>query len=337
MSLEIVLNPKISSRDQLKGMLVELGFTPTSHLWEWPEGSLHFSWFNEVDYQSYDGVEATIFPPSREECADLGDCAWALHTRTRVWASPADRQQQNELVRLAQSKFGGNFYNDAYGRNQFTEVEPDFRDAPARGIYLAYEAVTASIRGIQFVLPEPHESFDKLVGTKLEALASVDPTRLMYNALVPFAVAAFEHFFSCCFKILLHYEPRAQKLMKDQTKKVEIQDVLAIQSRIKTIEDVIANWYSFQNIDSVHTAFKKWLGIDIWNIFRQRKKIGDKLDILEIRLKELIDFRHGVIHRFSLDRGLRKEGVQEMLDLVLVVIETFVEYLENSEGKRIRN
>ena len=204
MSIAVSFHPTRSSRDELKKLVRELGFTPSGRLWDWPKGSLHFHWFDEVDYQSFDGVEATICPPSEDAKATLGNCTWALHTRTRASASPADREQQNNLIRLAQARFGGSFYNDCFGRNRYTKVTPDARDAPTRGIYLAYEIVTDNIRAVRFALPEPQKSLERLVGTKLEPLSHADPAHVLYNALVPFAVAALEHFFSRCFKILLH-------------------------------------------------------------------------------------------------------------------------------------
>lgn len=179
MSIEITLHPKSVSREELRSFLEGLGFTPTEHLWDWPKGSLNFHWFEERDFLSFDGVEATIFPPSKEEQEKLGQCAWALHTRTRASASPADQAQQNNVVRLARARFGGNFYNDWYGRNRYTQIDPDTRDAAARGIYLAYEFVTSNIRSVRFALPAPSESLEKLVGTELEALATADPTRVV--------------------------------------------------------------------------------------------------------------------------------------------------------------
>ena len=249
MSIEVSFHPTRSSRDELKKLVRELGFTPSGHLWDWPKGSLHFHWFDEVDYQSFDGVEATICPPSEDAKATLGNCTWALHTRTRASASPADREQQNNLIRLARARFGGSFYNDCFGRNRYTKVTPDARDAPTRGIYLAYEFVTDSIRAVRFALPEPQKSLERLVGTKLEPLSHADPARVLYNALVPFAVAALEHFFSRCFKILLHYEPEVQKRLQHQTTKVTMSDLLSVQSRTKTVEDIVADRYSFQSIN----------------------------------------------------------------------------------------
>jgi hypothetical protein len=47
---------------------------------------------------------------------------------------------------------------------------------------MAYEAISEYIRDVRYNL-------ERLAGTKHEALAEIDPTRVLYNALVPFAVA----------------------------------------------------------------------------------------------------------------------------------------------------
>jgi hypothetical protein len=335
-SIEIILHPQRASRDELRQFLADRQFKPTDHLWDWPKGSLNYHWFDHTDCRSFDGVEATIYPPPAEQQEKLGQCAWALHTRTRASASPADKEQQNKIVRAARQKFGGSFYNDWYGKNRYTQVEPDSRDAVARGIYLAYEFVTHNIRAVRYALPEPNEGLEKLVGTKLEALATADPTRVLYNALVPFAVAALEHFFSQCFKILLRYEPRARERLKQQTRKIDLADVLAIKAGTKTIEDVIADWYSFQNIASIHTAFSDWFGIDFWKLLRRRQKIGRRIALLESHLNQLIEFRHGIVHRLSLNIELRKPQIEEILDIALAIIDTFVDHLEKDRGKSIR-
>ncbi len=207
MSIEITLYPETSDKRGLKALLVELGFEPCNHLWNWPEGSLHFSWFSNVGYQSYDGVEATIFPPTEALEAGFPSCAWALHTRTRASASPADRKQQNLVVRTARVRFRGAFHNDSAGKNRYTKVEDDGRDAPSRGVYLAYESVRESVGAIQYALPDPSPDLERLVGTDLEPLSQIDPQRVLYNALVPFTVAAVEHFLSRSFKVLLEFDP----------------------------------------------------------------------------------------------------------------------------------
>lgn len=338
MSIKIILHPRNATRDQLRQFLEERGYRPTDHLWDWPKGSLNYHWFDQSEYRSFDGVEATIYPPTDEkDLKKLGQCAWALHTRTRSSGSPADKQEQNETIRSARREFGGSFYNDWHGKDRYTPVHQDDRDAPARGIYLAYEFVTDKIRAVRFALPEPTEGLEKLIGSKLEALATVDPTRVLYNALVPFAVAALEHFFSQTFKILLRYDSTARKRLEKQTRRVELSDVLAIDAKTRTIEDVVADWYSFQSIASIHNAFSEWFGIDFWKLLRQRKKIGKRISLLENRLDRLIKFRHSVVHGLFIDVEMRKQQIQEVLDLTLAVIDVFVDHLEKSRGKRIRD
>ena len=329
MSIELVFTPENASRADLVAHLAELGYQKCGHLWDWPDGSENFHWFEEAQHVSFDGVEATVFPGD--------DKSWLLHTRTRCSASVGDREHQNHTIRTARKKFGGWFHNDSSGKNRYIQLTPDSRDAVARGIYLSYELITDKISSLRAALPEPNEQLEKMVGTPLEALAGFDPTRVLYNALVPFAVAAIEHFFSQCFKIMLRHDPDAQAKLRSQNKKIEIPDVYAIRDGEKSIEDVVADWYSFQNIGNIHTAFKEWFGINFQDLIRRRKKIGTKLPMLERRLALLIDFRHGVVHRFALDHGLRKQDIVETLDMIQVLIDVFIDELEKRRGFRIRS
>lgn len=172
-----------------------------------------------------------------------------------VSKSARDRDYQNFVIKTARKRLGGNFVNDCYGRNRYTPVKDDGRNATARGIYLCYENATSRLRAVQYALPKPLASMEKLVGTKLRDLAQADPTRVLYNALVPFAVAALEHFFSQSSKILLRHDVKAQARLLQQPKKIDVADALAIRDGKKTIEDVVADWYSFQSISSIHAAF----------------------------------------------------------------------------------
>ena len=338
MSVEITFHPDVSDKKRLKALLVELGFQPCSHLWTWPKGSLHFHWFSDCEHESYDGVEATIFAPS--EGLDAGSppaCAWALHTRTRVSASPADRRHQNHVVRTARARFGGAFYNDSEGKNRYTKIEDDGRSAPDRGIYLAYESVRESIGSVQFALPDPIPALQRLADSDLEALAQVDPTRVLYNALVPFAVAAVEHFLSRTFKALLQFDPTARDRLRRQTRKVEMVDALAIAQGDTSIEDVVVGWYSFQNIDSIQKAFGEWLGIDFRGTLRRRRRVGRRHVILDTEFAKMIEARHGIIHRLDIDPKLQKHRISELFDASMAIIDAFVDHLESQRSMRIRD
>ena len=337
MSIELTFYPTIAKKRQLKNLLVELGFKPTSHLWEWPKGSIHFHWFNQTDYLSYDGVEATVYSPDQGDTQRFGQCDWALHTRTRIWASPADLDQQNYVVRIARARFGGKFYNDSAGTNRYTKVEEDHRDAPSRGVYLAYEEIRQRLDAVRYCLPDPHPGLEKLVGTSLEPLSHVDPARVVYSALVPFGVAGIEHFFSRTFKALVQYKPNIQEQIAGHSRKVSLADALSIQDGTKSVLDIMVNWYSFQNLDSIQSAFDTWLDINVMKVLRQRKRIGRRVRFLDDELKRIIAARHELIHRFQIDTGLGKQGISDLLRSTMAVIDAFVDYLQADKGMRIRD
>ena len=337
MSVEIVFYPNSSDKNMLCAHLREFGFLPCTHLWNWPKSSKNFQWFEDTDFVSFDGVEATVYPTRAGEKEDYPQSLWAIHTRTRSSASQGDRKQQNEVIRTARRKFGGSFVNDCYGKNRYTTIEPDPRDAAARGIYLSYEYVRNKISSVKYALPDPNESLEKLVGTNLEAISTIDPARVIYNALVPFAIACLEHFFSSSFKILLRYDQKAQAKLLDDSRKVEIADVVAVRDGSKSLEDIVVNWYSFQSIASINKAYHDWLGIDIWSLLRKRRRLGSRLPRLESDLNDLIEFRHGVVHRLELDLQIRKHKAEELFDLVMLIIDEVTGHLEASRGIPIRD
>jgi hypothetical protein len=135
----------------------------------------------------------------------------------------------------------------------------------------------------------------------------------------------------------LRYDNKARQRLREQTRKVEFSDALALASNTQSIEDVVADWYSFLNIESTNKAFNEWFGIDIWKLLRQRRKVGKRIDWLEKRLKDLIDFRHGVVHRFEIKLDLDRSGTEELFDLSILLIETFVDHVEHAQGENIRD
>ena len=333
----MVLYPHSATKSSICDHLRASNFKPTNHLWSWPAGSKHYRWYQSNDFLSFDGVEATVYPTSDEERIAYAQSTWALHTRTRASASIGDKNQQNHMIRSARKRFGGSFTNDWYGKNRYTPTDPDPRDAVARGIYLSYEYVSEKISATKYALPEPNDTLEKLADTDLEPISHLDPARVLYNALVPFAVAALEHFFSNAFKILIKYDGNAQEKLLDHKRKVNIADVLAIRDGSKSVEDIVAKWYSFQSIAGIHRAYSDWLNIDVWSILRRRKRIGKRLPKLENELTNLIAFRHGVVHRLDLDLKLRKDKSEEIFDLVMIVIDEFTGHLEIVRGVPIRD
>jgi hypothetical protein len=67
MGRDVTLYPKKATRKELSNYLESLGFERCVHFWDWPKGTLNYSWFDHEDYKSIDGVSADIYPISDEE------------------------------------------------------------------------------------------------------------------------------------------------------------------------------------------------------------------------------------------------------------------------------
>jgi hypothetical protein len=186
-----------------------------------------------------------------------------------------------------------------------------------------------------FSLPPENEHLAKLEKAGLSDLARVDPVRVLFNALLPFAVASLEGFFSQAFVILIRHDKAAREHFGRQTRKVEFEEALAVSRGERTLEEVVASWYSFQNIASLQKAFSEWLGLDFRKILRDASAAGDQP--LDEVLAEIIQRRHRIIHQLDLDFDVRRDHVAATMRSANAIIDAFVDHLETACGMVIRD
>jgi hypothetical protein len=154
LSVELTFYPKNASRELLEQHLLGFGFHKNPDLSS--PFAIEFSWYKTEDFLSFVGVEAGIVKFDDPKAP----CHFGIHTRTRAGASFADRECQNGIICSARKKFGGDFFNDWEGKNRYIKLDPDPRDAPARGIYIAYERTISDVRAVQYALPNPTEGME---------------------------------------------------------------------------------------------------------------------------------------------------------------------------------
>jgi uncharacterized protein YutE (UPF0331/DUF86 family) len=51
----------------------------------------------------------------------------------------------------------------------------------------------------------------------------------------------------------------------------------------------------------------------------------------------MIEFRHGIIHRYEIDRELDREQISTVLETSIAIIEEFTTHVEKSRGLPIRD
>ncbi|MFP1680598.1 hypothetical protein ACLD02_18020 [Alloalcanivorax sp. C16-2] len=337
MGRDLTLYPAEATKQDLRDHLVQLGFKKCDHWWDWPQGTLNFSWFDEIDFRSIDGVSADVYPVSGDELEICGN-PWALHVRNLYSASWHDVKMLNDVLRSARRKFGGTIRGD-YGTNRYAPLWDDTSTPLSRGLSAVVQHVEQKIAAVRHALPDPTFNNPNVANGKagefIEFTNSLDPSRVIYNGLVPFAVAVFEYFFSRAFQVLLRYDDTAQATMLSHQQKIAFEDVLEIKNGSKTVEMLIAESYTFQNLDQLNKAYKAWLGLDVRALLYKRRKIGASIGYLENRVAEIIQYRHGVIHHLAIDRSLKKADYLHILKAIELAISEFIRHVEKRYGIQI--
>jgi len=339
MGHDLTLYPRKALKSDLKGYLEALGFRKCKHFWNWPKGTLNYQWFDEQDFRSIDGVSADVYPVSGDELSITGN-EWALHVRNLYSASWHDVKMLNDVLRGVRRLFGGTIKGD-YGTNRYAHLWKDESTPISRGVSAIFQRVDQNLHAIKFALPDsvisrpPIEPTDAKTRDFIELTQSLDPARVIYNGLVPFAVSMFEYFFSRVFRVLIAYDPYALAKRDSYNIRVDFPTLLQVSCGERTIEDVIAETYTFQNLDQLNKAYQEWLNIDIKRLMYKKKRIGHNVSILENRLRDIIQYRHGVVHHFELDRSLTKDRYIAILDAVEVSITEFLKFLEKKYRMKI--
>jgi hypothetical protein len=294
MGRDVTLYPRKASRSELKEYLEALGFQKCKHLWDWPRGTLNYSWFDEREFRSIDGVSADVYPVSNEELQISGH-EWALHVRNLYSASWHDVKMLNDVLRGARKLFGGTIRGD-YGTNRYAPLWKDESTPISRGVAAIFQRVDQDLRAVKFALPDsvmprpPIEPTDTRMRDFVEFTQSLDPARVIYNGLVPFAVSMFEYFFSRVFRVLIAYDPYALERRESHNHRVTFSTLLQVSAGVRTVEDVIAAAYTFQNLDQLNKAYREWLNIDVRRLMYKKKRIGRKIAFLEDRLQDIIQY-----------------------------------------------
>jgi len=335
MSTEITIYPLRATKKELCDLLKSMNFKKCKHLWDWPKNAVNFFGFVSEDYKSFDGVEATVYRASQKEKEIYNGVEWAVHTRVRASGSEFDQRLQNEVIKEIRKKFGGNFYNDWLGKNRYRIVEGDKRKPVGRGVAIVFEYVVEQFGKLAFIIPDELKITGK---SKIEKFFSqIDPYKILYNALVPFVVAGFEYFFKEIFIILFKYSKVSKKKLEKKTGNVPFSDILKISKKEMSIPELIAKEYSFQNITEINNAYKNWLDIDVLRAVNYSKNIGKKRKSINDRITDLIMGRHKIIHNFFCDYNLNKKRFLQLLNFILKIFNSFLDFLEKEKKIFVRD
>jgi hypothetical protein len=347
MSIEVWQFPMRGTQRELAEHLISLDYRRGENPFRpGPRGTINLFWDDLEEFKSANGIDASILPldkNSREIWETSGK--WAIRTRTAMGSSSFDKEHQNETVRSIRKLFGGSFHNDHFGKNRYIKIHRPTSTPQGRGIYALLARLDQELGSLAYALPEEKmQSLSTPQGVITEKndkngiLALVkenDPSRIVYNALIPYLVAILEHLFQSTFEILFRFDTSAQSKAQLQNRRIPISDVFSLARGEIKIEQIVASWFTFQNMDSIQAAFKEFHEIDVWKALRDSERTSSDMPRLADLLGDLISARHGVVHDLTVNRALDKATFLNLVELTKTILYVVQDEIEKKLGHEL--
>lgn len=338
MSVEITLYSENATKQKLINFLTKEGFIKTNHILGSfnNKNHLHYHWFNNEDFYSLDGVEASIYHYSVISKKINANTEWILNTRTRSIASREDKEKQNEIIKKAKHLFGGHFDNDSYGKNKYINLANYTTYTPLeKGLFLMYSNVQEKLDKVLYSLnyEDIFENNNKDIKdeTFKNFILKQNPNIIVFNALMPFLVSIIEYILSTVFILMLKYNELAFLKLSDENIKIHIKDVIKISNNENHIAHIIAENINFQNIDIANKEFKKYFSIDLNTILYKEVVLNKKSFFLNDIIFKIIQSRHKMIHEFSFDYSYSKITLKNDIQIIKLFLNEILNYLKEKE------
>jgi hypothetical protein len=282
---ESVLN-KTATLKTTKELLTLLGYENISDGLKIENRQGCYMWYDTIDYHSYVGVELNIYKAKGEPIV--------VTTRSRLGRSYWDLIHQNRTIKLLRDFFGGTFTTD-FGRNRYFQVEGSPPTPVSSGCYLArWRFDNALIRPriylMQIGLDQPITK-----ETGIEFIDEMNPKLFSNNLVLPYLVAIWEDYFKSSFSAILRHSTKRETVLKRVNSKLPQDFLEMIAAGMMTIEEVIAETFSFQRPNIIAHNFKLLdPKIDLISSLRKPHQNGEQslYDAIEERVQHRNNFVH---------------------------------------------
>ncbi len=267
---------------------------------------------NDEEYKFFTGVHVWLCDEDEEE--------WVYRVRSQIFAAGYDLQKMNETLRSLKQYCDASFESD-YGKNRYFPEDTLIKGAES-GCYFAAERLFNNFSSLRYALskyPSDIESEETMY--QINGI----PTPSMFNANVysTYLCSLIEEYFRTTYIALLKYSDRKEKILNV---KFSPYDMVDISNGEKTVEEVFASTLSFQNIHKICSNFhaldnKLDIGQALKKPYHNRKK-----NLYE-QVNDILERRHGLIHRLEIDDSYRTENLQKDIQDVTIAIKRVYCYL----------
>lgn len=307
--LELKLTKKITN-PSLEKILFPLGFKKKSY-------SKYF-WFDEKENTSLSGCYLYYQLPSKAQ-ASKSPIKLTLTSATYGVFSYEDLEMQNRVILELQKVFGGEIYNptlknSSIYKNTLTKLKP----------------IEKKLGLTFYTFQKKLKSFDYLF--QKEELENEDNLEIQ-SLLIPFLVSLLESFFYEFYISYLEAKPELlEKILIEKGRlKLNYFDLKNLLEKEKSLAEMLAEYYNFQNLYSLNYAFRELLNLELLD--RWSKKKNDSKSYLE-DIKNLISQRHKIIHNLFSDDNSTPKNILDYKQTLILIITDFISLVEK-KGLRI--
>jgi hypothetical protein len=329
MSLDLYLRSKSApSKEEVETELFGLGWTRGEHMLFEPTDS--FVWFHQENYESTRG--AWIFVREPDE-ADPKGTRTVFHGYTNAGRSYEDLDALNVTMRALRRRFGGSLWDpqrgvSGYLINDIPRLSPS--EKACGFTYIRFQQNLARARFLREEIDENARKRIELVGS-----LSFERAPLVNNLLLTFFVASFEAFLKELFIAYVDTNPSLHAKVYLRRKKFDAEVVQKLVSGIQTLGAAEADQYTFQNIASAHAAYSDFLGVDLYKLWRRKRKYGRSFYLVMDLIEELLARRHRIVHSADIDLHLSATDVDRYAHGLQAAAEHLVAHFQREKAFRI--
>ncbi|MEA9567370.1 hypothetical protein [Polynucleobacter sp. AP-Nickl1-40-C4] len=254
-----------------------------------------YFWAEEVDYQSWAGVELDIYKTLKGPVK--------VTTRSRVARSYWDLSHQNRTLKVLRDLFGGYFETDA-GRNRYCRPDEPPPSPLSSGCYLARWQFHNNLQRASIYLMHRQLEGDMARDgpSGLLFMDEINPRLLSNNMIVPYMIAVWEEYFRATFTACLRYSKKRDSVLK-QANNLSHFDLDRLITGVVRADRLIAETFSFQRPGIIAKNFRLIDSkIDIAGLLRKpyrgrRQSLFDSID-------GVVEDRNRLVHSGEINSDL---------------------------------
>lgn len=317
---------KSATKTAIEEVIYPLGFKPVDE----SSKELYYYYFQEENYESVRGVQLSVSKADPKDREIPRGTHTIFMARTAAFRCYEDIEMQNNVIRKLRSVFGGSVYNDdeeryAYVENDVTRLSP--AEKRCGFVYLNFHD---NIERATWAASELDPNYEKRKQLD-EELSSLDKGLIVNNLIAVHLVSVLETFLKDLFIAYIEMHPDLQQKIFDRQSKVDYQTLRALLEEEKSLAEVEADYYTFQNLKSANLAYSTFLQINLFEIWDRKKKISKRFYKIRDVIEELLELRHKIVHAAYISPDFDKARINKYVSVVEAAGKRLAEALEEKD------